>query len=66
MNLTALILLAYAAMVIAREQRRTRDAAIRMSTIDPLTGLFNRNFYFAAVGREIARCTRSGRASACS
>jgi diguanylate cyclase (GGDEF)-like protein len=60
-NLTALILLAYAAMVVAREQRRTRDAAIRMSTIDPLTGLFNRNFFFAAVAREIARCARSGR-----
>ena len=60
-NLTALILLAYAAMVIAREQRRTRDAAIRLSTVDPLTGLFNRNFFFAAIGREIARCARSGR-----
>ncbi|MDO8484092.1 MAG: GGDEF domain-containing protein [Candidatus Limnocylindrales bacterium] len=60
-NLTALILLAYAAMVIAREQRRTRDAAIRLSTVDPLTGLFNRTFFFAAVGREIARCARSGR-----
>jgi diguanylate cyclase (GGDEF)-like protein len=60
-NLTALILLAYAAMVIAREQRRTRDAAIRLSTVDPLTGLFNRSFFFAAVGREIARSARSGR-----
>ena len=60
-NLTALILLAYAAMVIAREQRRTRDAAIRLSTVDPLTGLFNRTFFFAAIGREIARCARSGR-----
>jgi diguanylate cyclase (GGDEF)-like protein len=60
-NLTALILLAYAAMVIAREQRHTRDAAIRLSTVDPLTGLFNRSFFFAAVGREIARCARSGR-----
>ena len=48
-------------MVIAREQRRTRDAAIRLSTIDPLTGLFNRTFFFAAVEREIARCARSGR-----
>jgi diguanylate cyclase (GGDEF)-like protein len=57
----ALILLAYAAMVVAREQRRTRDAAIRMSTVDSLTGLFNRTFFFAAVGREIARCARSGR-----
>lgn len=60
-NLTALVLLAYAAMVIAREQRRTRDAAIRLSTVDPLTGLFNRTFFFAAIGREIARCARSGR-----
>ena len=47
-NLTAMILLAYVAMVIAREQRRARDAAIRLSTIDPLTGLFNRSFFFAA------------------
>ena len=60
-NLTALILLAYVAMVIAREQRRTRDAAIRLSTVDSLTGLFNRTFFFAAIGREIARCARSGR-----
>jgi diguanylate cyclase (GGDEF)-like protein len=60
-NLTALLLLAYMAMVIAREQRRTRDAAIRLSTVDALTGLFNRSFFFSAVGREIARCARSGR-----
>jgi diguanylate cyclase (GGDEF)-like protein len=56
-----MILLAYVAMVIAREQRRTRDAAIRLSTIDPLTGLFNRGFFFAALEREIARSARSGR-----
>ncbi len=60
-NLVALILLAYVAMVIAREQRRTRDAAIRVSTVDSLTGLFNRTFFFAALEREIARCARSGR-----
>lgn len=60
-NLTALLLLAYVAMVIAREQRRTRDAAIRLSTVDSLTGLFSRTFFFAAAGREIARCARSGR-----
>ena len=48
-------------MVIAREQRRTRDAAVRLSTIDPLTGLFNRGFFFAAIEREIARSARSGR-----
>ena len=60
-NLTAMILLAYVAMVIAREQRRSRDAAIRLSTIDPLTDLFNRGFFFAALEREIARSARSGR-----
>ncbi|HUP54866.1 MAG TPA: GGDEF domain-containing protein [Methylomirabilota bacterium] len=60
-NLTAMILLAYVAMVIAREQRQTRDAAIRLSTIDPLTALFNRGFFFAALEREIARSARSGR-----
>jgi len=60
-NLTALILLAYVAMVVAREQRRSRDAAIRLSTVDSLTRLFNRAFFFAAVEREIARCARSGR-----
>ena len=60
-NITALILLAYVAMVIAREQRRARDAAIRLSTVDNLTGLFNRTFFFAAVEREIARSARSGR-----
>ncbi len=60
-DLTALVLLAYAATVVAREQRRSRDAAIRLSTIDTLTGLFNRAFFFAAVEREIARSARSGR-----
>ena len=56
-----MILLAYVAMVIARAQRRTRDAAIRLSTVDSLTGLFNRTFFFAAIDREIARSARSGR-----
>jgi diguanylate cyclase (GGDEF)-like protein len=60
-NLTALVLLAYIATVIAREQRRARDAAVRLSTVDPLTGLFNRTFFFAAVDREIARSLRSTR-----
>jgi diguanylate cyclase (GGDEF)-like protein len=61
LNLTAMLLLAYVAMVVAREQRASRDAAIRLSTIDPLTGLFNRTFFFTAVDREIARSHRSGR-----
>jgi diguanylate cyclase (GGDEF)-like protein len=60
-DLAALLLLAYVAMVIAREQRRSREAAVRASTVDSLTGLFNRGFLFAAVEREIARSNRSGR-----
>ncbi|CAN5636256.1 hypothetical protein BH20CHL7_BH20CHL7_10390 [soil metagenome] len=60
-NVTAMVLLAYVATTIAREQRRTRDAAIRMSMVDPLTNLFNRGFFFAAMEREIARSARSGR-----
>jgi diguanylate cyclase (GGDEF)-like protein len=57
-NLTALFLLAYAGTVIARVQRRTRDAAIRLSTIDSLTDLYNRGFFFNAIDREIGRSKR--------
>jgi diguanylate cyclase (GGDEF)-like protein len=57
-NLTALVLLAYVATVVAREQRRTRDAAVRLSTIDALTGLANRGYILAAVEREIDRAMR--------
>jgi len=57
-NLTALVLLAYVAMVVAREQRRTRDAAVRLSTVDALTGLANRGYIIAALEREIDRATR--------
>lgn len=57
-NLTALALLAYVAMVVAREQRRTRDAAVRLSTIDAMTGLANRGYIIAALEREIDRATR--------
>ncbi len=60
-NLTALLLLAYVGSMIGREQRRSRDAAIRLSAVDPLTGLFNRTFWFAALDRELARSARSGR-----
>jgi diguanylate cyclase (GGDEF)-like protein len=60
-NIVAMLMLAFVASYIAREQRRSREAAIRLSTIDSLTGLFNRAFFFAAVDREIQRSTRSGR-----
>lgn len=57
-NLTALVLLAYSGMIIARVQRRTRDAAIRLSTVDSLTELYNRAYLFKAVDREIDRGRR--------
>lgn len=60
-NVTALLLLAYVGSVIGGEQRRSRDAAIRLSALDPLTGLFNRTLFFAALDREMARSARSGR-----
>jgi len=57
-NLSALALLTYSGMVIARVQRQTRDAAVRLSTLDPLTDLYNRAFLFNAVDREIQRGRR--------
>ncbi len=60
-NLTALVLLSYAGMVISRVQRRTREAAIRLSTVDSLTGLYNRAYFFNLVDREIQRSQRFNR-----
>ena len=60
-NVAALLLLTYVGMVVAREQRRSRDAAIQLSTVDSLTGLYNRAYLFAAVDREIQRSARSRR-----
>lgn len=57
-NLTALVLLSYSGMTIAKVQRRTRDAAIRLSTVDSLTDLYNRAFLFNGVEREIQRSRR--------
>jgi diguanylate cyclase (GGDEF)-like protein len=60
-NLTGLFLLAAIGSVVGREQRRSRDAALRLSATDALTGLYNRTYFFAALEREIARSERSGR-----
>ncbi|HEY5630430.1 MAG TPA: diguanylate cyclase [Candidatus Limnocylindrales bacterium] len=60
-NLTGLFLLAGIGSVVGREQRRSRDAALRLSATDTLTGLYNRTYFFAALEREIARSERSGR-----
>jgi diguanylate cyclase (GGDEF)-like protein len=60
-NLTVIYLLAGIGSIVGREQRRSRDAALRLSAIDALTGLYNRSFFFVALEREIARSERSGR-----
>jgi diguanylate cyclase (GGDEF)-like protein len=60
-TLTVTYLLAGIGAIVGREQRRSRDAALRLSSVDALTGLFNRTFFFAALEREIARSERSGR-----
>ena len=57
----ALWLLSYLASVVAGEQRRTRDTALRLSWHDPLTRLYNRTFLFAVIEREIARAGRTNR-----
>ena len=59
LNLAALLLLAFVASVVARAQRRSRLEAIRLSTVDSLTGLFNRSYFFAALEREIQRSART-------
>ena len=61
-NLTALGLIAYVGMAIGREQRRARDDANRLATVDPLTGLRTRPYLFHALDRELARSQRTGRA----
>jgi diguanylate cyclase (GGDEF)-like protein len=60
-NLTALVLLAYSGMAVARVQRRMREAAVRLSTVDSLTDLHNRAYFFNAMEREIQRGRRFGR-----
>ena len=60
-NVMALWLLSYLASVVAGEQRRTRDTALRLSWHDPLTRLYNRTFLFAVIEREIARAGRTNR-----
>ncbi|MGD0018915.1 MAG: GGDEF domain-containing protein [Candidatus Limnocylindrales bacterium] len=57
-NLTALVLLSYAGMTISRVQRRTREAAIRLSAVDSLTDLYNRAYFFTSLDREIQRSRR--------
>ncbi len=56
-----LVLLAFLGMAAGREQRRARDAALRLARFDPLTGLYNRAHLFAALEREVRLSARAGR-----
>ena len=56
----SLALLAYLASVVGREQRRAREAALSLSRFDPLTGLYNRGYFFSVTDREIRRAARNG------
>ena len=60
-NVVALALVAYIGWVIAREQRRAREEALRLSRFDALTGLLSRAFFISTVEREIPRAARTGR-----
>jgi diguanylate cyclase len=60
-NLVALALVSYVAAVVGREQRRAREAALRLSRFDALTGLHTRGYFDAAIEREIVRAQRTGR-----
>ncbi|HEX5451007.1 MAG TPA: GGDEF domain-containing protein [Candidatus Limnocylindrales bacterium] len=60
-NIAVMYLLAGIGAYVGREQRRSRDAVLRLSAVDALTGLYNRTFFFVALEREIARSERSGR-----
>jgi diguanylate cyclase (GGDEF)-like protein len=60
-DLVILALLAYVSAIVAREQRRAREAALGLSRVDALTGLANRAGIIDAVEREISRSERSRR-----
>ena len=60
-QVVALVLLAYMGTVAGREQRRAREAALRLARFDPLTGLYNRAHFFASMERELRLAERAGR-----
>ena len=63
-NLIALALVAYVSAIVGREQRRSREEALKLSRYDSLTGLHSRDFFLAEMEQEILRAARSGRAFA--
>ena len=63
-NLIALALVSYVSAVVGREQRRSREEALRLSRFDSLTGLHSRDYFMAEMEQEILRAARSGRSFA--
>jgi diguanylate cyclase (GGDEF)-like protein len=61
LNVGSVWLLAYLAGVFASAERRMRVAVLKMSRIDPLTGLFNRSQLFMMLEQEVQRTRRSER-----
>ncbi len=59
--IASLLLLAYVGTVAGREQRRAREAALRLARFDPLTSLYNRTHFFTAMERELRLAQRAGR-----
>jgi diguanylate cyclase (GGDEF)-like protein len=58
-TLAILALSAFIASVLGGEVRRIREAALQLSRFDPLTGLYNRSYFRAALDREIRRSART-------
>lgn len=60
-NLVALALVSYIGSVLGREQRNAREAALRLSRFDTLTGLHSRDHVLAVLEQETLRAARSDR-----
>lgn len=60
-NLVALALISYVGSVLGREQRDAREAALRLSRFDSLTGLHSRDYLMTVLDQETLRAARSDR-----
>jgi diguanylate cyclase (GGDEF)-like protein len=60
-NLVSIALVMYVGAVIGREHRRARDAALKLSRFDSLTGLLTSSYFTIAVEQEVLRATRTNR-----
>jgi len=60
-NLVALALISYIGSMLGHEQRQAREAALRLSRFDSLTGLHSRDHLMTALEQEALRAARSDR-----